>query len=1258
MSQFIPLNKKNGGCPVCGDTSGGCRGFQDSNEILCMKSDSDVPGWSTSSKPKSGLWKKYWPEKTNWQNKNYSKNDRVIHTQRVTSQEKQEEKQQPTVKAPEILSADQRDKEYKKVFSQMSLDEASHSDLIGRGLSDELIKEFGFKSVTDSRQNKTRFSKSVDRNLPGVTYDGRSIYCGEGEDGYIIPVLDVEGRMVGFQKRILGIKEGNKYKWASNSKTKEYGELPLQHAIINREIGQPLYLSEGILKPLIAMVKHGVNFLGASGGLFASSLKTFLNTINVLKPSDIILCPDAGSKSNVLVLNSYRKIERLLKKEGYLLKVLDYGQGLSKQEKDIDEVDIKLGKIKVSLYAEWDIVSQFNHQQDVDFSDSTKWKERQAVFSHSSWHKNKKNNPSINMNKEKSPDVFTDKNNAALQATFPDEGKGLGLRLYTGQGKTTAIIRNMMNKYRDRGAIYLPSRNSLGEQFVKDCDDYCDQHKLSDQNRFYMLKDMTAVSRNYSFTSDTDSRLVLCPDSLDKFNPKDFDGRVLILDEVESSMRHILYGETIGERLPIILELFRELLHRCYCVILADANLSDAVVECIEKMSGKPIIKVSNSLIPKRPDVFFYESVGRNSQLLLHQVLQESFPWIMSDSQIECESITQCALRHDKNYLRIDSETINDSENPDQLKWIRAFLSNPEVVDQDDFPYDGIISSPCIESGLSSTSKRFTGVYLFIKHLESLYISQMIMRSRNIECPRHLAISEYVSSREYDSTLKSAFESQIQKNLFDTYMLGLQQFADEAEGDGDRLKEIALQKIADTFASPETILFSKFQAIKNYENQHLKECVIEVLQESGFNIILAEPDGERVKGYRDDKRNVKEAKADAIHKAPDITADAYESLCKRSDLDKKDRAKKEKYRLLQTLPGIDCADKDTGEVYWTPNLITYIKFKKPLLLQQAELRTLVGIPELARKRSVKGWEKVLNLKNKPKFLGNFKDKHPMVSTLIRLGVPSLLSSYVTSQEEYHHESPEIQKLWERWDRKASLMTKIDRGASPTTLIKRLANKLGYTVSESSQDEERRYFRLNDELLFDYGQIVYKYVRDGLTTQLEKWTENHKTDQDINQENCISGYQNNQANHSENQPEQVSFTHPPESLNDNQVTGFRDDRKCFIDHNRQINNDNNLPHGHNNSSASVIDVVVEVTQVVNWDDLPEEKEIIINSNLETGQNRIAIYRVGVGESTKIHHNGNWYVYYSTVMGEVSFCFENKRLTLSDHGDRIAVTHWLI
>jgi hypothetical protein len=1167
MSQFIPLNKKNGGCPVCGDTSGGCRGFQDSNEILCMKSDGDVPGWSTSSKPKSGLWKKYWPEKTNWQNKNYSKNDRVIHTQRVTSQEKQE----PKAKAPEILSADQRDKEYKKAFSQMSLDDASHSDLIGRGLSDEFIKGFNFKSVGDSRQNKTRFSQSVNKNLPGVTYDGRSIYCGAGEDGYIIPALDADGRMVGFQKRILGIKEGNKYKWASNSKTKEFDELPLQHAIVNHEPGQILYVSEAILKSLIASVRFGINVIGASGGMFDASKKTFIHAVNILKPSQIVLCPDAATKSNPNVLREYRKLNHLVKALGYSLMALDWGQGFSKEFKDIDEIE-SIDDAKVIAYSSWDCLADFDAYQDTQNLDPNDWKNKKTIYSHSAWMGYKKYTPDISINVEKCPDIFVDTKNKNKAVGFPDYGQGIGLKLHTGQGKTTGIVRQLMNKYEGMGAIYLPSRNSLGEQFIKDCDAYCDEHELSNQNRFYMLKDVAGV-KGYSFTSDLESRLVLCPDSLDKFQPKDFDGRVLILDECESEMHHTLGGETLGERQQHIIELKRELLQRCHCIIIADANLTDATVDCIEEISGKSITKIYNNKLPARPKVNFYDGVGSHSQKLLAQVFKEDFPWIMSDSQNECESIAQCGLRHDKNYLRIDSETINDSDNPDQLKWIRAFLSNPEVVDLPDFPYDGIISSPCIESGLSSVSKRFTGVYEFIKHLESMYSSQMIMRARNIDCPRHLAIVEYVSSRDYDSNLNSAFDRQLLNNLAETYRLGMQQFQDDLPGQRDILVERLKHLVEGTFDSPETKLFMKYQAIKNYERQHLKECLLEVLQNSGFEIVYAELPDEKVKGYRQDKRDVKEAKSEAIYQAPPITQEAYESLCKRSDLDKKERAKKEKYRLIQTLPGIDCNDEETGEIYWSTSLITHIKFKHPLSLQQAELRTLTGIPELAKKRSAKGWEKVLNLKNKPKFLGNFRDKHPMVSTLIRLGIPELLASYVEKETEYHHESPEIVSLWQRWDKKAALLTKVDRGASPTTLIKRLATKLGYKPFESSQDEERRYFKLSDEFADGFGAVIFKYVKNGLTTQLEKWTENHKTDQDIREENCINGCQNSQTRQGENQPEQVSFTHPPESLNDNQAVGFRDDRKCFIDHNKQINNDNNLPHGHNNyhSSTAVVDI---------------------------------------------------------------------------------------
>ena len=129
------------------------------------------------------------------------------------------------------------------------------------------------------------------------------------------------------------------------------------------------------------------------------------------------------------------------------------------------------------------------------------------------------------------------------------------------------------------------------------------------------------------FILDPKGRTTSCIDSILKYDDDDFDGKVLVLDEIESVARHLLYGGTLKERQQQVIDKIKIALQRCYSVILADGNLSDHVCNFIQKLSGKKLIKYYNDVIPLRPDVTFYDDMDRNfSAKLSHQIKGEAFP--------------------------------------------------------------------------------------------------------------------------------------------------------------------------------------------------------------------------------------------------------------------------------------------------------------------------------------------------------------------------------------------------------------------------------------------------------------------------------------------------------------------------------------------------------------------------------------------------------------------------------------------------------
>jgi len=622
MKDFTVLNARNGGCPVCQGTDGDCREKQLDNGsllYLCHTNHNEVPGFVFISETSDGVWGEYFVDnreqwkaenKGNWNNSrgkgfNYSK-----------AKVEADVKAKKEANAEGKSSASDRNEFYLDIFSQLSLADKDKDDLVRRGLSDQDIKDGHFVSVTQL----TRLDKKY-HNLPGLNGD-KFITAG---DGYLVPVRDIDGLFVGFQIR-LHVSEG-KYRWANDCHTLEHGELPLQ-VCLNNPNDKWIYLPEGILKPFVASKRLGVNTVGASGGQFASCSDTLTDIVNKTKGSQFCFTPDAGSKANSSILIQYRRTNKLLAKLGQTLWVLDYGQGFDKNMPDFDELEVIPANARYIKYSEWDMLAFIDLPDEDDIDDETpdNWKTKSAIKAHSQYQHKKAFTPDIIIDADKCPiGKFEHHKDKSRAIGFPNRGEILAIRLHTGQGKTTRIIRECSTKYSDAGALLLNHRNSLGDQFAKDNDVFIDKNGGEANDRFYMLNHINDIRY---------PRLVLCADSLVKFigDLSIFDDKIIILDEFESLLRHITGGGTIKSRQKEIMGLIEEVFKRAYCVIISDANLADRSCEFVKNLTGFKLTKVSNKRLPKRPRVLLYDEVKGNPKYLIGRAYKEAFPWIMTDS--------------------------------------------------------------------------------------------------------------------------------------------------------------------------------------------------------------------------------------------------------------------------------------------------------------------------------------------------------------------------------------------------------------------------------------------------------------------------------------------------------------------------------------------------------------------------------------------------------------------------------------------------
>ena len=218
----------------------------------------------------------------------------------------------------------------------------------------------------------------------------------------------------------------------------------------------------------------------------------------------------------------------------------------------------------------------------------------------------------------------------------------------------------------------------------------------------------------------------LCIDSLHpnsgaRFNADNWSDGVIIIDEAEQVIWHMLNSATCASERVEILAQFKTLIQNNLSgdgkVYLADADLSDVAIDYIRSLAGfhvEPFIVVNDWQPPieQRWTVYNYDEKNPASLVrdLVNHIEAGGKPFISCSAQkIQSKWGTQNLESYlqlefpDKKILRIDSETVADPSHP--AYGCIAHLN--EILPQ----YDLALASPSIETGVSIECERTNNYY-------------------------------------------------------------------------------------------------------------------------------------------------------------------------------------------------------------------------------------------------------------------------------------------------------------------------------------------------------------------------------------------------------------------------------------------------------------------------------------------------------------------------------------------------------------------
>ncbi|MEC4895475.1 MAG: plasmid replication protein, CyRepA1 family [Oscillatoria sp. PMC 1051.18] len=243
----------------------------------------------------------------------------------------------------------------------------------------------------------------------------------------------------------------------------------------------------------------------------------------------------------------------------------------------------------------------------------------------------------------------------------------------------------------------------------------------------------------------------LCVDSLHpksqaNFNPEQWQDALVIIDEVEQVLWHLVNSSTCIKNRAAILENFYQLIRQTLVspigkLIIADADLTDDSINLLSSLVGEcnPII-IDNGFIPRGYTSYVYG--GNDPTELINQLMSAiasgEKPLVLTSAQKVKSTYSSQNLERiirekfpDLKVLRIDGETV--AEKGHKAEGIIPNLNQELPL------YDVVIASPSIETGVSIDVRgHFTSVWGIFQGVQSTdSVRQALMRLREL-VPRHI----------------------------------------------------------------------------------------------------------------------------------------------------------------------------------------------------------------------------------------------------------------------------------------------------------------------------------------------------------------------------------------------------------------------------------------------------------------------------------------------------------------------------------------
>jgi len=225
----------------------------------------------------------------------------------------------------QTASPEQIHQTYTALFSMFTLSQRHRDNLISRGLTDEQIERYGFRSTPTAGIEQYPY-RLIERGctisgVPGFYFDAAnnrwkmkmSAKC----SGIVIPVVTVGGLTAGAQIRLDVPIYGCKYLWFSSANENIGASCGSPVGFVGNPHDKTVYVTEGYLKAVIAHCLSGLTFAAVAGANNYSNLADLFAVLKQNGVEQIVEAYDMDKLTNTHVEKGCRRLVGLAAEYGF-----------------------------------------------------------------------------------------------------------------------------------------------------------------------------------------------------------------------------------------------------------------------------------------------------------------------------------------------------------------------------------------------------------------------------------------------------------------------------------------------------------------------------------------------------------------------------------------------------------------------------------------------------------------------------------------------------------------------------------------------------------------------------------------------------------------------------------------------------------------------------------------------------------------------------------------------------------------------------